>query len=226
LSSSTPSNPDDEIHLDRERAERTGMPEIIYGESKSVEQLQAILRQLEGETALVTRLQADKAAQLRGDYDPVARCLLFGEQNADASNSADPLGPVGIVSAGTSDAPVAREALLTLQHLGVEARLIQDVGVAGLHRLLGRLPELSDCKVFICVAGFEGALPSVLTGLVKQPVIGVPTSVGYGVSVGGQAALSSMLASCAGGLLVVNIDNGCGAALAAARILKGGLWPE
>ena len=220
----TASNPDDEIHLDRERAERTGMPEIIYGESKSVAQLQAILRQLEGETALVTRLQADKAAQLPGDYDPVARCLMFGE-HADTQNS-EVLGPVGIVSAGTSDAPVAREALLTLQHLGVEARLIQDVGVAGLHRLLGRLPELSDCKVFICVAGFEGALPSVLTGLVKQPVIGVPTSVGYGVSVGGQAALSSMLASCAGGLLVVNIDNGCGAALAAARILKGGLRPE
>jgi len=212
-------NPDDDIHLDRERVERTGMPEIIYGESKSVEQLQAILRQLEGETALVTRLQADKAAQLPGEYDAVARCLMFGEQGGGAGKGAL-LGPVGIVSAGTSDAPVAREALLTLQHLGVEARLIQDVGVAGLHRLLDRLPDLSDCKVFICVAGFEGALPSVLTGLVKQPVIGVPTSVGYGVSVGGQAALSSMLASCAGGLLVVNIDNGCGAALAAARILK------
>jgi len=213
------SNPDDEIHLDRERAERTGVPEIIYGESKSVEQLQAILRQLEGETALVTRLQADKAAQLPGEYDPVARCLMFGESKA----AAERLGPVGIVSAGTSDAPVAREALLTLQHLGIEARLIQDVGVAGLHRLLGRLPELSDCKIFICVAGFEGALPSVLTGLVKQPVIGLPTSVGYGVSEGGQAALTSMLASCAGGLLVVNIDNGCGAALAAARILRSSL---
>lgn len=218
MSSSTPPNPDEEIHLDRERAERTGVPEIIYGESKSVEQLQAILRQLEGESVLVTRLQAEKAAELPGDYDAVARCLITG-QNKEAK-PAQLLGPVGIVSAGTSDAPVAREALLTLQHLGVEARLIQDVGVAGLHRLLGRLPELSDCKVFICVAGFEGALPSVLTGLVKQPVIGLPTSVGYGVSEGGQAALTSMLASCAGGLLVVNIDNGCGAALAAARMLK------
>lgn len=206
-------NTEDEIHLDRERAARTGMPEIIYGESKSVEQLRVILQQLGEEPALVTRLQADKATELPGVYDSVARCLRHGATPDIV------YGPVGIVSAGTSDAPVAREAMHTLHHLGVETRVIQDVGVAGLHRLLGRLPEVDDCHVLICVAGFEGALPSVLTGLVKQPVVGVPTSVGYGVSAGGQAALSSMLASCAGGLMTVNIDNGCGAALAAARIL-------
>jgi NCAIR mutase (PurE)-related protein len=147
-----------------------------------------------------------------------ARCLSLGPP---ASLQPD-LGEVVVLSGGTSDLPVASEAQLALQWHGIHCNLVLDVGVAGLHRLLGQLERLQQARVLIACAGMEGALPTVLAGLMPQPVIGVPVSVGYGVSAGGQAALQGMLASCAPGLCVVNIDNGYGAAMAALRILNNG----
>jgi hypothetical protein len=145
-----------------------------------------------------------------------ARCLSAG-----SLPTANPKrGLVAVLGGGTSDLPVAAEAQLALACHGIAVQLVLDVGVAGLHRLLDRLEELRSCPVLIACAGMEGALPTVLAGLLPQPVIGVPVSVGYGVSAGGQAALSGMLASCAPGLMVMNIDNGYGAAMAALRILN------
>ena len=206
----------EDLHLDPEREERVGHPEIIYAEGKSVDQLRRVVAALAGRgmPVFLSRLRPEQASELEGlDHDPVARTGLVGAWP-------EPDGPpVGIVSGGASDAPVVGEAANTLRFLGMRSVTLQDVGVAGVHRLLQGLPELEGCACVICVAGFEGALASVLAGLVPQPVIGVPTSVGYGVATGGRAALHSMLASCAGGLTVVNVDNGCGAALAAARIV-------
>jgi pyridinium-3,5-biscarboxylic acid mononucleotide synthase len=214
-----------EARLDLGRRRRLGMVEAIWGEHKSAEQLAAILRQLgeQAELALATRVDAAKAAAvgaLLGPQDDLihhthARCLTLG-----APAPARPeLGEVIVLSGGTSDLPVASEAQLALHWHGVRAELVLDVGVAGLQRLLDQLERLRSARVLIACAGMEGALPTVLAGLLPQPVIGVPVSVGYGVSAGGQAALQGMLASCAPGLTVVNIDNGYGAAMAALRIL-------
>jgi hypothetical protein len=210
---------DHDLDFDRDR--RLGFPEFVFGEAKSVDQLAAILdaHAAREEGCLVTRLQAEKAAALLASYpdaayDPVARTLRLGA--AHASTTA---GSVAIVAAGTSDVPVVAEAAAVLDFLGVTVQRHVDKGVAGVHRALALLPDLARADVIICVAGFEGALPSVMTGLVRQPVIGVPTSVGYGVAAGGASALHAMLASCASGLTVVNIDNGFGAAIAAVRIL-------
>jgi len=208
------------------------MAEAVWGEHKSAAQIAGILRQLanSGELALATRVEATKAEAVRQLLlaDPAmaersdqllfhadARCLSLGPP---APERAD-LGPVFVLSGGTSDLPVAAEAELALRWHGIGAELLVDVGVAGLHRLLGELERLRQARVLIACAGMEGALPSVLAGLMPQPVIGVPVSVGYGVSAGGTAALHGMLASCAPGLTVVNIDNGYGAAMAALRIL-------
>lgn len=211
---------DEDLNPDRERGERLGFPEIVYGEFKSADQIARLVAEQPrtGEPLLVTRLAAGKvpAGVPAGAYDPVARTLAIG------ASAAIP-GKVAIVSAGSSDRPVVAEALNTLTFLGVAAACFQDVGVAGLDRLLRRLPELRGHDVLIVVAGFEGALPSVVAGLLPQPVIAVPTSVGYGVAAEGRSALHAMLASCANGVLVTNIDNGCGAALAARRILAGGV---
>ena len=208
-------------HLDFERQDRLGFPEFVFGEGKTVAQIAGILEKFraQGSSCLVTRLQEEKAGPLTGQfsesrYDAVSRTLQLGPSHRPAEN-----GIVAIVAAGTSDAPVVAEAAAVLSFLGTEIRIFVDKGVAGIHRLLSSLPELQEADVLICVAGFEGALPSVLSGLVSQPVIGVPTSIGYGVAQGGTAALHSMLASCANGLTVVNIDNGFGAAIAAQRIL-------
>ena len=216
-------NPADH-HLDLERRSRLGMVEAIWGEHKSVDQLVRILDTLAvaDELILATRISADKAAAVQARlsqamvrYDAEARCLV-----SRALPAADQgLGAVTIVAGGSSDLPVAAEARLSLQAHGIAAELVLDVGVAGLHRLLGRLEQLRRSRVLIACAGMEGALPTVLAGLLPQPVIGVPVSVGYGVSAGGQAALNGMLASCAPGLTVVNIDNGYGAAMAALRML-------
>jgi len=206
-----------DICLDLDRPERMGLPELIYGEHKSVDQLRRILAAFrrEGQGALVTRLQPGKAAELSGgEYDPLGRTFRVGPPFPPRP------GLVGVVSAGTSDAPVVAETAVTLTYLGLRARCWNDLGISCLQRLLDRLPALIECDLLICVAGFEGALPSVVAGLFPGPVIGVPASVGYGVAAGGKAALGAMLASCAGGLLVTNIDNGCGAALAAARLLR------
>jgi hypothetical protein len=199
------------------------MVEAVWGQHKSVDQIVAILQTMQsaGELALVTRVDQTKAAAVQERCPSVqihhqAACLTLGEIPVTGQES-----QVAVLSGGTSDRRVAEEAALALRVHGVATASFLDVGVAGLHRLLDVLPELRPMSVLIACAGMEGALPTVLAGLVPQPVIGVPVSVGYGVSAGGRAALDGMLASCAPGLSVVNIDNGYGAAMAALRILKG-----
>ena len=213
---------DDEINLDFGRAGRIGFDEAIYAAGKSPAQLAGILAQAadRGAGLLLTRLDEAKFEQLppdrRGelDFDPVSRTAFFGPTRSPAP------APVAIVTAGTSDVPVGREAVRTLRYYGHDCLEVNDVGVAGLRRVLDRLPELHARAVVIVVAGMDGALPSVVGGLVPGLVIAVPTSVGYGVAAGGTAALHAMLASCAPGLVVVNVDNGYGAACAALRFLQ------
>ena len=213
----------DEARLDLQRRQRLGMVEAVWGEHKSAQQIVAILRSMRAadELALVTRVNPAKAAVVLDALPTVqwhrnAGCLTDGIV-PDPSLSVK----VGVLSGGTSDRGVAAEVELSLRVHGVATEMLLDVGVAGLHRLLAILPSLQHLDVLIACAGMEGALPTVLAGLVPQPVIGVPVSVGYGVSSGGRAALDGMLASCAPGLTVVNIDNGYGAAMAALRILQG-----
>ncbi|MBM5785137.1 MAG: nickel pincer cofactor biosynthesis protein LarB [Cyanobacteria bacterium K_DeepCast_35m_m1_288] len=221
--------------LDLQRRERIGMVEAIWGEHKTAEQIASILLRLQraGELALATRVDPTKAQAVAAlieanpsgaalleqlQFHAEARCLSLG----DPAPPRHELGEVLVLSGGTSDLPVASEVQLALHWHGVRCETLLDVGVAGLHRLLAQLERLEQAQVLIACAGMEGALPTVLAGLVPQPVIGVPVSVGYGVSAGGQAALHGMLASCAPGLSVVNIDNGYGAAMAALRILNTG----
>ena len=205
--------------FDWDREARTGVPEVVFAEGKSVPQLADILAEARARSRplLATRLSPGKARRLAApdlDYDPLSRTAILGTPPEPT------LGPLAIVAAGTSDFPVAQEAARAARFLGLEARLFPDSGVAGLWRLQSILPDLELCRLLIAVAGMEGALFPVLAGLVRQPVIAVPTSVGYGVSEGGRAALSTALAACAPGLLVVNIDNGFGAAAAAAKVLR------
>lgn len=210
------------VTLDTTREARLGFPEVVYGQHKSVEQLVGILKTHVHlrKNMLVTRLQAEKVPPLL-EAAPAAQ--YHGEAKTFKIMFDVPVavrGTVGVVCAGTSDMPIVGEIEETLAFLGAGTRSYTDVGVAGIQRLYAVLPQLQACDVVICVAGFEGALASVLGGLVPQPLIAVPTSVGYGVAEGGLAALHAMLASCANGITVVNIDNGYGAALAAVRILK------
>ena len=207
--------------VDHHRHLRQGMPEMIFGEGKSVEQIAAITTAMSdrGGNVLVTRLDREKAGQLlhhfpAACYHAEARCLTLEHQSPEQRGK----GTVLVVSAGTSDIPVAAEALVTAKFLGNQVEQVYDVGVAGIHRLLARREMLCSASVIIVVAGMEGALPSVVGGLVDKPVIAVPTSVGYGASFGGIAALLGMLNSCAAGVTVVNIDNGFGAACAASLI--------
>ncbi len=206
--------------LDAERAERIGFGEAVFSAGKSPAQIGAILHAAV-ESALpllLTRLDPERLAALplghMLDYDPVSR-TAFSTPPPDTGPS-----QVAIVTAGTSDLPVAREAARTLQFNGFGATEIADVGVAGLWRLMRRVEELRTFPVVIVVAGMDAALPSVVGGLLPGCIIAVPTSVGYGVATGGRVALDAMLASCAPGVLVVNIDNGYGAACAAMRILR------
>ena len=225
----------EQARLDLQRRQRLGMVEAIWGEHKTAAQIAPILVRLQasGEPALATRVDEAKAAAVAEllAADPATAPLLPQLQHhpeARGLSLGDPLPPrpelgqVMVLSGGTSDLPVAAEAQLALHWHGIASELLLDVGVAGLHRLLNQLERLRPAKVLIACAGMEGALPTVLAGLMPQPVIGVPVSVGYGVSAGGQAALQGMLASCAPGLAVVNIDNGYGAAMAALRILSSG----
>ncbi len=207
--------------IDHHRELRQGVPEVILGESKSLEQLKIILTAMAkaGGNILVTRLSNEKATALcnqfpEADYDVDARTLCLVQQKIEMTGR----GKVLVVCAGTSDIPVAREASITLRMLGNQVEELTDVGVAGIHRLLANNDKLQQAAVIIVVAGMEGALPSVVGGLVSAPVIAVPTSVGYGAAFGGIAALLGMLNSCASGVTVVNIDNGFGAAFAANRI--------
>ena len=204
--------------VDHHRQLRQGMPEMIFGEGKSAEQIVAITAAMlaKGGNVLVTRLGSEKAEQVvqafpAACYHAEARCLTLECQPPEQRGR----GAILVVSAGTSDIPVAAEALVTARFLGNQVEQLYDVGVAGIHRLLARREQLAAAAVIIVVAGMEGALPSVIGGLVDRPVIAVPTSVGYGASFGGIAALLGMLSSCASGVTVVNIDNGFGAACAA-----------
>lgn len=211
--------------LDIGRRQRTGVPEVVFGAGKTVEQTLRLLAGLRehdpAAPALATRCPPevlDTAATWFPDevvdVDRTARTVLVGAPPA-------PIGDVVVVTAGTTDLPVAGECRVTLAALGAGARVIADVGVAGLHRLLRRVEELRTADCVVVVAGMDGALPSVVAGLVAAPVIGVPTSVGYGVAAGGVAAATAMLSSCSPGLVVVNIDNGFGAAVHAAKIVHG-----
>ena len=208
--------------VDLQRKARQGVAEVIYGEGKTAGQIVAILKSLDAQgqrPALVTRLDSEKAALVAGAFNgdfayfPEARLGRLGE-----NRSRDGIGSVVVACGGTSDIAVAEEAALVAEALGNEVVRLYDVGVAGLHRLLACEGELRAASVVVAVAGMEGALPSVIGGLVEAPVIAVPTSVGYGASLGGVAALLAMLHSCAAGVAVVNLDNGFGAGFLASRI--------
>ena len=206
--------------VDLHRRIRQGSPEVIYGESKTADQIIGIVDMLVRHSqtpVLVTRIDKDKASKLSEKheirYNDHARIAIIGEMPEP-----DGIGTIVIATGGTSDIPVAEEAAMTAECLGNEVERLYDVGVAGIHRLLANRDHLMKASVVIAVAGMEGALASVVGGLVDCPVIAVPTSVGYGASFGGLSALLSMLNSCASGVAVVNIDNGFGAGFMASRI--------
>ena len=213
--------------VDIDRLRRQGVPEVVYGAGKTAAQIAAVLGSLRDHgqlPALVTRIDATKAAEVAkatGEefaYFPEARLGRLG-----APRRPDGIGRIVVAAAGTSDLPVAEEAALTAETLGNEVTRIFDVGVAGLHRLLACADQLAGASVVVAVAGMEGALASVIGGLVSCPVVAVPTSVGYGAAFGGVSALLAMLNSCAAGVSVVNIDNGFGAGFLAHRINPMGL---
>ncbi len=208
-------------HIDHHRYLRQGFPEVIFGENKTQDQILKIMQKManHGENVLATRVSPKKASYIKKafrkvKYHPTSRVLTLIEREVEVIGK----GTILIISAGTSDIPVAEEALLTAQMMGNEVDCVYDVGIAGIHRLLTQKDKLFSASVIIAVAGMEGALPSVVAGLVDKPVIAVPTSVGYGTSLGGVAALLSMLNSCASGVAVVNIDNGFGAGYVASLI--------
>jgi NCAIR mutase (PurE)-related protein len=210
-------------NADTHRHLRTGFPEVVLGEGKAPEQIAAILAELArgGSTVLATRVKPEAAALVQAAvpdarYFPVPRAIVLGPMPAPERGR----GTIAVVSAGTADVPVAEEAALTAEIGGNKVERIFDVGVAGLHRLLARRAPIESAEIVIVVAGMEGALPSVVAGLFARPVIAVPTSVGYGASLGGVAALLSMLNSCAAGVSVVNIDNGFGAGQLAAMLKR------
>ena len=210
-------------HIDHHRALRTGFPEVIFGQGKTREQILSIAERIteHGSQMLATRLAEDAVQALverfpQAEHDVLARTVLVR-----APQTPPRTGLVAVISAGTSDLPVAREAVVTAQAMGAHVEEIYDVGVAGLHRLLAYREQLQKARVIVVVAGMEGALASVVGGLVDNPVVAVPTSVGYGASFQGVAALLAMLNSCASGVVVVNIDNGFGAGYAAALINRG-----
>jgi NCAIR mutase (PurE)-related protein len=210
--------------VDHHRGLRQGVPEVILGEGKTSPQIAGIARELArtGQNVLVTRLAADKAAEVLAEmpsltYAAMARVATLEQAPIPRLGTR----PVALVSAGTSDLPVAEECAETMRMLGIAVERVYDVGVAGIHRLLHKREVFDRTSAVIVVAGMEGALASVVGGLVEAPIIAVPTSVGYGAAFHGMAALLGMLTSCASGVTVVNIDNGFGAAFAAARILRG-----
>lgn len=207
--------------VDHHRTLRKGFPEVIWGEGKTSEQILAIMRQLKkkGQNILVTRLEKKKAAAVqkvypRSQYYPRSKVLTHLTHPVKSGGK----GTILVITAGTTDIPVAEEAAVTAQFMGNSVETVYDAGVAGIHRLLSERVRLEAARVLIVVAGMEGALPSVVGGLVDRPVIAVPTSVGYGTSFGGITALLAMLNSCASGIAVVNIDNGFGAGYVASLI--------
>ena len=212
-----------DIRFDFQRRERLGLIEAIWGEDKSIDQLKRLSENVLGkkEVVFITRINSEKAIELLDLYDDArfyeeARCLIIGEN----PNKLKTDKKVAIVSGGSSDLTVTLEAKLALEIYGVQCQSFIDVGVAGLHRLMSQLEEIDKYDVLIVCAGMEGALATVVGGLLAQPIIAVPVSVGYGVSKDGETALNSMLSSCSPGIAVMNIDNGYGAAMAALRIIK------
>jgi hypothetical protein len=210
--------------IDHHREMRTGYPEIIYCAGKTVEQVKEIFRVMSerennviGTRANQEMYEAVKSATPDAVYYPVARIISLQKKKPEA-----PKSKIAIITAGTSDMPVAEEAAITAELLGNNVLRIYDAGVAGIHRLVDKLPEIRSCRVVVVIAGMEGALASVVGGLVDKPVIAVPTSVGYGANFGGVSALLAMLTSCSTGVTVVNIDNGFGAGFSASMINKMG----
>jgi len=206
--------------IDHHRELRRGFPEIIYGQGKTETHIIKIAREIlkKGSNLLITRVEQQVYKKLKNDfpkicYNPQARVIHFKQHSPPEGK-----GKIMIITAGTSDIPVAEEAYITCDILGNEVEKLIDVGVAGIHRLLGEYQKIREARVLITVAGMEGALPSVIAGITDVPVIAVPTSVGYGASFNGLAALLTMLNSCAGGIGVVNIDNGFGAGFLASLI--------
>jgi len=209
--------------IDHHRSLRKGFPEVIWGEGKSSGQILSIVKQLrkKGQNVLITRLEKSKAADIRkvfpkSRYYPASNVLTYLTQPVKPAGK----GTILVITAGTTDIPVAEEAVVTAQVMGNRVETLYDVGVAGIHRLLAERERLESARVLIVVAGMEGALPSVVGGLVDRPVIAVPTSIGYGTSFGGVTALLAMLNSCASGVAVVNIDNGFGAGYIASLMNK------
>ncbi len=207
-----------EVRLDLDRSARIGMPEAIFCHGKTVAQCEAIIESLldgDGDAIVATRATPDQQTAMAklAPTNHVGETLTWRHRPATSAR-------IAVVAAGTSDLDVANEARLTLEALGHTVTTINDVGVAGLHRLTAALPRLDDADVVIAIAGMEGALPTVLAGLIGQPIVAVPTSVGYGASFDGATALLGMMASCAPGIAVVGIDNGYGAACAAHRIVS------
>ena len=212
-----------DISFDFQRRERLGLIEAIWGKDKSIDQLKRLSENVLGknEVVFITRINGEKASDLLNLYDYArfyeeANCLIIGEN----FNKVNTNKKVAIISGGTSDLAVTLEAKLALEIYGVNCQTFVDVGVAGIHRLMSKLEEIKKYDVLIVCAGMEGALATVVGGLLPQPIIAVPVSVGYGVSKNGFTALNSMLSSCSPGISVMNIDNGYGAAMAALRIIK------
>ncbi|WP_078434926.1 nickel pincer cofactor biosynthesis protein LarB [Metabacillus halosaccharovorans] len=207
--------------VDHHRKKRQGFPEVVYGEGKSKQQILAIIKAIRSKenNVLVTRISEEKAEHILEEYPEFiyneTAQILFWKQEKESMNSK---GYIAIVCAGTSDLKVAEEAALTAEALGSNVRRFYDVGVAGIHRLFDHIEEIQNATVSVVVAGMEGALPSVVGGLVSHPILAVPTSVGYGANFNGLSALLTMLNSCASGISVVNIDNGFGAAYNAVLI--------
>lgn len=206
--------------IDTHRAMRNGHPEVIYGENKTPQQVADIFKEMmsNGHNVLATRVDEEKANLVldfcpQAKYNSLARTIFLQLESNKTSKY-----EIAIVTAGTADLPVAEEAKVTAEALGNRVNLIADVGVAGIHRLFAKMDEINKARVIIVIAGMEGALASVVAGLVDAPIIAVPTSVGYGASFGGLSALLTMMTSCANGVTVVNIDNGFGAAFAASQI--------
>ncbi len=208
--------------LDLHRELRSGFAEVVFAAGKSTEDLLQIVGALQRDLGrvLITRLRPEHIVPLKENFPELVLHPVCAAAHSKIPQNASAQGRIGVVTAGTSDRSVAEEATVCAQYFGLEVTPINDIGVAGLHRLFQALPEVEALDLLIVIAGMEGALPGIIAGICPVPVIAVPTSVGYGASFGGITAFLSMLVSCSPGLTVVNIDNGFGAALAAARIIR------
>lgn len=209
-------------HIDHNRELRLGFSETVFGASKNMKDLQRIVSDFKAKNknVLITKLQKKKALKLLKNYPDAFYDRLSGIFMLRSVEEINAKGVVAIISAGTSDIHIVNEVYYTLKFMGINSEKFNDIGVAGIHRLMDKIEELKTFKILIVIAGFEGALPTVVGGLLPQPIIAVPSDVGYGVAKDGHVALNAMLSSCANGISVMNINNGYGAAMSAFRILK------